>query len=301
MSFLRRKRFTSDADLTGKTVIVTGANTGIGYWAARDFALRQAKVILACRSKERAEAAREKIVSETGNNNVVVRLLDLFDFSSVRQFAEQIHKEEERLDILVNNAGLAGADQQPSEHGLEITMATNHFGPFLLTLLLIDLLKKSSQGRIVIVSSVAHSYHKQAIEFDKMCYQKEKGTLANYAWSKLANVLFTKELARRLQGTGVTANCLHPGAVDTEIWRNVPTALRFLLAPIKLFFKTSEQGAETTIYLAVSEEVEGHSGLYYEDCKLAENKLGALAKDAELAKKMWDFSVKVTGFSGDIL
>lgn len=301
MSFLwskgKRCTTTSEKDLTGKTVIITGANTGIGYWTARDVATRHAKVIIACRSEERGKAARDKIALETGNEKVFVRPLDLFDFSSVRRFAEQINKEEDRLDILVNNAGIAGLPQQPSEHGLEITMATNHYGHFLLTLLLMDLLKKSSPSRIVNVSSKAQTYRNTTIDFDN---RKDKGTFANYALSKLANVLFTKELAHRLEGTGVTANCLHPGVVATEIWRNVPVVMQVLLKPMTWFFKTPEDGAQTTIYLAVSEEVEGMTGQYYIDCALAEDKVNPLANDKELAKKLWDYSAQVTGVSGDI-
>ncbi|XP_070177460.1 retinol dehydrogenase 11-like isoform X2 [Littorina saxatilis] len=249
----KAKRCTDSTDLRGKTVIITGANTGIGFSTARDLAARDAKVILACRSKERGEAARQDIVVATGNKNVVVRQLDLFDFESVRQFAEQILREEDRLDILINNAAIFGLPQPPSKHGLEVTMAINHFGHFLLTLLLLDLLKKSAPSRVITVSSGANGMDKKVgIDFSNLHCERAQSQFARYAASKLANIFFTRELARRLHGTGVTAYCLHPGFVSTHIGRNLGAFSKSLLWALSSVIRSGDEGSQTSIFLAVS-------------------------------------------------
>ncbi|KAK3872325.1 hypothetical protein Pcinc_022543 [Petrolisthes cinctipes] len=204
--------------LDGKTVIVTGASAGIGKEAARDLARRGARIILACRNLEKAQRVAEEITTDTWNHNVVVRELDVSDLDSVRKFAKEILTTEEHLDILINNAGMAGHPKREVTHdGLELTMATNHYGHFLLTNLLLKLLKKSAPSRIIVVSSVMHKFCTKLDPEDLNFEKKYYSFFSSYNQSKLCNVLFTLELADRLKGVGVTANCLHPGAVATDI------------------------------------------------------------------------------------
>ncbi|XP_029041028.1 retinol dehydrogenase 14 isoform X1 [Osmia bicornis bicornis] len=273
--------------MDGKTVIITGCTSGIGKETARDIAIRGAKLIMACRNVEAAEKLKEELFKETGNTHIVVRKLDLSSLSSVRKFAEQINREEDRLDVLIHNAGTADVfEKKVTEDGLEMTMATNHYGPFLLTHLLIDLLKRSKPSRIVVVASSL--YFLARLNLNNV---NPTTTLPAYLYyvSKYANIVFTFELARRLEGTGVTANCLHPGLINTGIWKKVPSpfsyALRFTL---NTFFKTPEQGAQTTIHLAVSDEVNGISGKYFTDCH--EQQLRGDITDPAKGKKFWELS-----------
>ncbi|KAJ4431260.1 hypothetical protein ANN_19857 [Periplaneta americana] len=282
--------------LDGKTVIVTGANTGIGKETARDLARRGAKVILACRDLKKAEEARDEIIASTGNINVKVQHLDLSSLSSVRQFAEHINKTELRLDVLINNAGAAGMNHKLTRDNLSIGMQVNHFGPFLLTCLLVGLLKKSAPSRIVMVSSILHKYAN--FDIDNLNSEKWFGSTQVYNCSKLANILVANELARRLKGTGVTANSLHPGTVITDVWRRASRITKaFVFGILKFYVKDSVEGAQTTIHLAVSEEVEKVSGKYFVDCK--EAKPSKLALDEGLAKKLWEKSEMMVGLKSE--
>ncbi|EFN82737.1 retinol dehydrogenase 14 isoform X2 [Harpegnathos saltator] len=273
--------------MDGKTVIITGCTSGIGKETARNLAKRGAKVIMACRNTDNANQLKDEIVKETSNSNIVVHKLDLSSLQSIREFARQINREETRLDVLIHNAGTAETFQKKlTEDGLEMTMGTNHFGPFLLTHLLIDLLKRSKPSRIVVVAS--ELYRIARLNLNNI---NPTSTFPAYLYyvSKYANIVFTLELARRLEGTGVTANCLHPGMIDSGIWRNVPAPLSwFLTLIIKAFFKTPEQGAQTTIHLAVSEELNGVSGKYFMDC--AEHRLSNGVKEPSKGKKLWELS-----------
>lgn len=217
--------------------------------------------------------------------------MDLSSQKSIRDFATDIIKTEQKLNVLIHNAGIALAFRSAiSEDGVELTMATNHYGPFLLTHLLIDLLKKTPASRIVVVAS--ELYKLASVNLNNLNPTTTKPSAYLYYVSKYANIYFTRELARRLEGTNVTANCLHPGMIDTGIWRNVPFPLNY---PMKLitrgFFKTPQQGAQTTIHLSVSEEVAKVSGQYFMDCK--EHSLNAAASDMEKAKKLWEESAKI--------
>ncbi|TRY95107.1 hypothetical protein DNTS_003835 [Danionella cerebrum] len=255
--------------LKGKTAIVTGANTGIGKFIALDFARRGARVILACRSESRGSEALEEITEATGNQNVHLRLLDTSSLASVREFAARILEEEKGVHILVNNAGASGLPRKITDDGLEITFATNHIGPFLLTHLLLDLLKKSAPARIVNISSMNH--WKGEVDFAHFRGENLNHLMdAAYNHTKLHNIIWTNELAQRLQGTGVTANSLHPGIVMTEVMRNYNFIIRFLFNLVGFFFfKTAEEGASIPIYCAISEEAEGISGKYFDsDCLL---------------------------------
>lgn len=232
----------------------------------------------------------EEIIDTTKNTKVLVNKLDLSSFASIRKFAEDINKTETQLDVLIHNAGYAQTfKKDKSEDDIELTMATNHYGPFLLTHLLIDLLKKSAPSRIVVVAS---SFYRLA-SFN-LNNPNPVNTLPAYLYyaSKEANILFTRELARRLEGTGVTANCLHPGVVDTGIWRSVPAPLSWPLALInKLFFKTPVQGSQTTVMLAVDEKLSTVTGKYFSDCR--ESTLSAYVSDMNKARKLWEISEKM--------
>lgn len=217
--------------------------------------------------------------------------MDLSSQKSVRGFAADIIKTEPNLNVLIHNAGIALAFRsQQSEDGIELTMATNHYGPFLLTHLLIDLLKKTPSSRIVVVAS--ELYKLASVNLNNLNPLTTKPSAYLYYVSKYANIYFTRELARRLEGTGVTANCLHPGMIDTGIWRNVPFPMNYPMRLItRSFFKTPEQGAQTTIHLAVSDEVKGVTGQYFMDCK--ESTLNDAACDMDKAKKLWEESAKI--------
>ncbi len=219
----------SKASLTGKTVIITGGNTGIGKPTAIDLARRNARVILACRSVEKGEKAVIDIRRESENDNVVFRQLDLASLTSVRQFAAQILEEEPRIDILVNNAGVMMCPYTQTEDGFEMQFGVNHLGHFLLTNLLLERIKEAPAARIVNLSSMAYSQGKMNFEdlnWNHTTYKR----LGAYSQSKLANVLFTRALARRLEGTNVTVNAVHPGVVNTELSRHTRFLVRDLLA-----------------------------------------------------------------------
>ena len=287
------------AKLHGKTVIVTGANTGIGRETALDLADRGARVILACRNLDKAQAAAEKIRKETGSDKVIVKELDLASLKSVRNFAEDVHQTEDRLDILINNAGIMRCPYWTTEDGFEMQFGVNHLGHFLLTNLLLDMLERSKPSRIINVSSLAHVRGK--IRFDDLQSEQDYSPGPAYCQSKLANVLFTRELSKRLDDDDILVTAVHPGIVKTELGRHTSFAkskLAYLtLVPLAwLFFKTPGQGAQTTIHCAVSDDVE--SGLYYSDCRPKEP--AEQGKDNGAAKKLWEVSADLVGFEKTI-
>ncbi|KAG9265175.1 dehydrogenase/reductase SDR family member 13-like, partial [Astyanax mexicanus] len=276
-----------------------GSNTGIGRETAVDLARRGARVILACRSQSRAEAALAIVKRTRWLSGVVFMQLDLASLKSVRSFAETFLKTESRLDILINNAGVYM--QGRTEDGLGLMFEVNHLGHFLLTHLLLDRLKECGPSRIVNVSSMGHNAGN--LDFNFFSTHKEFGAgdsymnvLKTYCNSKLCNVLFTHELAKRLQGTNVTCYSLHPGVIDTELPRHHTKTVRKLLRPIVvLFFKDAEAGAQTTLYCAVQEGIEGLSGRYFSDCSVKE--VQPKARDDAVAKKLWELSEKLCGLS----
>ncbi|CRK91450.1 CLUMA_CG005119, isoform A [Clunio marinus] len=283
-------KFTSNVRMDGKTVLITGGNSGIGKETAKDLAKRGARVIMACRTMDTANKARDEIIKETGNENVFVRKLDLSSQKSVREFAAEILKSERKIDVLIHNAGYANTfHKAKSEDGIEYTMATNHYGPFLLTHLLIDLLKKSTPCRIVIVASECYRMSRFHLEKHLNPIDVMPGYL--YYISKSANIMFAIELAKRLKGTDITVNFLHPGMIDSGIWRNVPFPLSIGMSFMKSFFKTTVEGAQTTLMVACSEELNGVTGKYYLDCQ--ERELQPYITVAEEHKRLWDESVKI--------
>ncbi|XP_073779103.1 dehydrogenase/reductase SDR family member 13a.3 isoform X1 [Danio rerio] len=292
-------RYKGNATLNGKTAIVTGCNTGIGKTTALDLARRGARVILACRNQERAEAAVYDIRKESGNSEVLYMHLDLASLQSVRDFAETFLKTEPRLDLLINNAGLIASGR--TEDGFGMAFGVNHLGHFLLTLLLLDRLKQSENSRVVNVSALLHRLG--SLDFNLLNTQKDLVTgqsywhaIKAYCHSKLCNVLFTRELANRLEGTSVTCYCLHPGVISTEIGRYMGPLQKLLCLPMsKLFFLDPEAGAQTTLYCALQEGLEPLSGRYFSSCALQE--VGALGRDDALARKLWDVSERLCGLS----
>ncbi|KAL7640090.1 UNVERIFIED_CONTAM: hypothetical protein RMT77_009504 [Armadillidium vulgare] len=283
---------TSKADLKGKTVLITGASAGIGKETALDLAKRGARVILACRNPAKAEEVKECIMKSSGNKSVLVYKIDTSDLNSVRECAAEVLKKEKRLDILINNAGIAGNGEKClTNDGLELTMATNYFGHFLLTNLLIDLLKKSSPSRIINVSSIVHRFCFE-IDAEDLNFDKKYDRISAYARSKICNILFTKELSRRLVGTGVTANSLHPGIVYTNIWYDCKSFLMTYLNLIAYTLGINErEGAQTTIYAAVSEDLKNITGKYFDNCQ--EGVRSSLAENLETAQKLWTVSEKI--------
>lgn len=282
-------RCISTRRLDGRTVIITGGSAGIGKATAYELARRGARVILGCRNLTKAQKVTDDIKASTGNSEVMVEELDVSNLDSVRKFAKNIKEKEKAIHILVNNAGVGIPDKRTTAQGLELTMATNHYGHFLLTNLLLDVIKATPSSRIVTVSSLAHISCKH-LDFDDLNFTNiPYSVYGAYAQSKFCNILFTKELTRKLEGTGVTANCLHPGAVATELFNRDNSVLGTVLTYLAyVVAKDINGGAQTSIYLAVSEEVEGVSGKYFVDCK--ETNCSSQADDAGLAKKLWEAS-----------
>ncbi|RDD40165.1 Retinol dehydrogenase 14 [Trichoplax sp. H2] len=299
--FLRRyfagRYCNSKAMMHQKTIIITGCNTGVGKETAIDLAKRGARVIMACRDDQRGLQAAQQVRQQSGNNNVTYKHLDLASFASIRQFANDIIDNEKQISVLINNAAVAHCPYSTTQEGFEMQFGVNHLGHFLLTNLLLDKLKESAPSRIVIVSSGLYKY--ATIDFDDLHGVRYYSPQVAYKQSKLANLLFAHELNKKLQGSGVTVNSVHPGVVRTDLGRHsewVKSYWIVLLRPLlMLILKTPLQGAQTSIYCAVAEELEGVSGHYYGDCM--EKKLLPRAKDDEIAKKLWDISCKLVNLT----
>ncbi len=276
--------------MSGKTCLITGATSGIGEVAARELAKAGAKVVLVGRSRAKAEATAEAIRREAGGAPVEYLLADLSSQAEVRRLAGEVKAHHPRIDVLINNAGAMIAPRRESVDGIEMTWALNHLAYFLLTNLLLDTLKASAPSRIVSVSSDAHRMV-SGIDFDDVEGKKSYKSFRAYSQSKLANVLFTRELARRLAGSGVTANCLHPGVVATNFTAGEGWALWALKQVTRVIGISSEEGAKTTVYLASSPEVEGVSGEYFVKCKPTRPAKAAL--DDGAARRLWELSEKM--------
>ncbi|KAF2884586.1 hypothetical protein ILUMI_21589 [Ignelater luminosus] len=300
---------TSTARLDGKTVIVTGSNTGIGKITVKDFYKRGGRVLMACRNLEKAKEAAEDIKKECeGLQNlgtIVVIKLDLSSLKSIRDCAEHLLETEQHIDILVNNAGVMFCPESRTEDGFEMQIGTNHLGHFLFTLLLLPRMIKSAPARIVNVSSVGHSFLRGPMNLDDLNWeQRSYSTTQAYFQSKLANVLFTKELARRLKEAnidGVTTYSLHPGNINTDLQRHVDDSffrgMSWIMNMFRPFLKTPVQGAQTTIYCSVDENASKETGLYYAECKVKQP--SSKANNVEDAKKLWDLSLKMVGLPQD--
>lgn len=281
-------------ELHGKTCLITGANAGIGKAAAIALARQGARVVLLCRSEARGRAAMAEIERRGGSGSLDLLVADLASQRLIREAAEEYLQRFERLDVLINNAAvLAWRERQLNEDGLEMTFAVNHLAPFLLTGLLLDRLEECAPARIVTVASGAH--RRAELDFDDLQNERDYSPFDAYSRSKLANVYFTYELARRLEGTGVTANCLHPGVVSTALFRDMTPLLRVLVWLGRPFLLKPESGADTAVYLAAAPEVEGVTGRYFE--KREQVRSSPVSYDADVARRLWDVSEALTASS----
>ncbi|CAN7941078.1 unnamed protein product [Ixodes pacificus] len=291
---------TSPQQMDGKTVIITGGNAGIGKETAKELARRKARVILACRNTNKGQEAANEIFLET-QQAVVVKHLDLSSLQSVRDFARDIVFTEPRLDVLINNAGMALEDDQLhlTEDGYELAFQTNYLGHFLLTMLLLDLLKKTAPSRVVNVSSGLH--HVGAT--DRM-EERIRGTLRSsptltYSHTKMANLMFTIELAKRLKNDGVTVNALHPGMIETGISDGLVGRDLYFRINFWIFGKTAKEGAQTSIYAAVDPKLSGETGYYFSDCRKAW--INWRARNAERNRELFETSVKLTHLEDSVV
>jgi len=282
-------------EMQGKICVVTGANSGIGKETVRGLARMGAHIVMACRNAEKGQAALEEIRREPGAGQIDLLVAELGSQSAVRDLAAQIRSNYPRLDVLINNVGALFSKRRLSSDGIEMTMALNHLGVFLLTLSLLDLLKASAPSRIVNVSSAAHERAK--IDFADLQFEHRKyAGFSAYGQSKLMMNLFTVELARRLKGTGVTVNSLHPGLVSTNFGSEGGGAgFKAIFGLIRPFMLTSEQGAQTTLHMATSAEGAERSGDYFVKSKPA--KPNSLSLDPQLAAQLWQVSESLTGLA----
>jgi NAD(P)-dependent dehydrogenase (short-subunit alcohol dehydrogenase family) len=269
-------------DLEHRTFLVTGANTGIGRATATELARRGARVVLACRSEAKTAPVLDAVKQETGNDAVAFLALDLGDLDSVRGAAATFLERGEPLHVLINNAGVA-SQRGITAQGFERTFGVNHLGHFLFTTLLLDHLRASGGARVVNVSSDAH-YQAKGIEFDALREPTSVTGLREYSVSKLCNVLFTQELARRVPANEVAAFSLHPGVIASDIWRRLPGPAEWLA---KRFMKSPEEGSATSVYCATSPDLAGKSGGFYVDCR---EKAPNAAATADLARELWERS-----------
>jgi len=277
-------------ELAGKTFLITGANTGIGKITARELLRQGAHVVLACRSREKTEPVVAELRREAGHDRIEHVALDLGDLASVRACAAALLARELPIHGLINNAGLAG-QRGLTQDGFEVQFGTNHLGHYLFTRLLLERITASGPARIVNVSSASH-YNAPRIDWDALRQKTRTVTaMREYAVSKLANVLFTKALARRLDASRVTAYALHPGVVATDVWRRVPAPVRWLM---KQFMITPEEGARASLVCATAPELAGQTGRYY-DVGGVERRPSRLAEDAALAEELWRRSAEWTG------
>mgnify|MGYP001367734493 FL=1 len=267
--------------MTDKVVLITGSTDGIGRQAALELAALGATVLVHGRDAARGRNVVEEIRTATGNQKVDLFIADLSSLQQVRQLAADITNRCSALHVLINNAGVFMNERQLTVDGLETTFAVNHLAPFLLTNLLLDLLKKSAPSRIITVSSVAHT--RGNLDFDNLQAEKSFGGYSSYALSKLANVLFAYELGELLAGTGITSNCLHPGVIGTKLLR----------AGFNITGANTSDGAETLIYLASSPETDGMTGKYFQQKQ--ETASSPITHDAPLRKRMWEISAQLTG------
>ena len=277
--------------MSGKHVVITGGNTGIGKEAAVGLAELGARVVITSRNEERGRAARDEIAERSGSSGVEVMRLDLASFRSIRSFAAGVLDHFDRLDVLVDNAGLILLRRRETEDGFEETFGVNHLGHFLLTDLLLEKLRASAPARVVVVSSNAHRGAKRGLDFDDLQSERRYRWMEAYSKSKLANISFTRELARRLDSTGITVNALHPGFVRSDFGRGGDLGgvygwgIKYLASPFAI---SPERGARTTIYLASSPDVDGVTGGYFYKCRPAVP--SAAAQDDAAARRLWDAS-----------
>jgi NAD(P)-dependent dehydrogenase (short-subunit alcohol dehydrogenase family) len=279
------------ADLDSRTCVLTGATSGIGEETALALARGGAHLHLIARSMERAEATRARIRQETGADAVSLHRADLASLADVRRVADELLAACPRIDLLVNNAGVVNLSREETVDGFETTFAVNHLAYYALTNLLLDRLRDSAPARIVNVASDAHKFG--AIDLDDLQSERGYKAMRTYGRSKAANILFTVELARRLEGSGVTVNCVHPGPVATRLGKNNGWLGRTITAALSPFFLSPAKGARTSIHVATAPELADVSGRYF--ARQREVEAQSHATDAETARRLWEASARMTG------
>ncbi|XP_054857821.1 dehydrogenase/reductase SDR family member 13-like [Eublepharis macularius] len=293
-NFVRGPKCPNERSLRGKTVVLTGGNSGIGKATALELARRGARVILACRNKEQAESAVYDIRRESGNNEVLFMSLDLANLNSVRSFADAFLRSEPRLDILINNAGVLYGGK--SGEGFNLAFQVNYLSHFLLTHLLLDRLKHCAPTRVVVLGSIVYIMGRIDLQNIQKPVDGVLKSFQAYCNSKLANVLYTRELAKRLEGTSVTCYAVHPGFVKTNVIRQFPMWMRLVTDNIGwLVLRDPMTAAQTSIYCATQKGIERFSGHYFADCKLRQP--FPKACDDALAKKLWEFTERMLGLT----
>ncbi len=279
--------------MRGRTCMITGASSGIGRATAMALARQGATLVLVCRDRGRGEATVQAIQQETGNRDVTLLLADLSTQAAIRQAAHDFLATDRPLHVLVNNAGIVNLQHQLTTDGIEEVFAVNHLAYFLLTLLLLDRLKASAPARVVNVASTAHRF--SGIDFDNLQGERSYRTMNIYGQSKLENIMFTYALARRLDGSGVTVNCLHPGGVGTGLGTNNGAWAQTISKLIRPFMRSPESGALTSIYLASSPQIEGVSGKYFVRCKAKRS--SKISYDEAAQRRLWEISARLTGIA----
>lgn len=282
----------SSKTLSQPLTLITGANSGIGYGTALGMARRGYHVVMLCRNRQKGEAARQSIIDRTGSESVDLMLCDLSSQRQIRDFCAAFHDRYDRLDVLINNAALIPPRLTMTEDGIEYQWQVNVLAPFMLTLLLMDLLRASAPARVVNLSSSVHSSGR--IDFDDLSTERGHGPSGwgQYANTKFADVVFTQELARRLAGTGVTTYAVHPGVIGTELTRTLPGFINTLY---KAFVPGPEKGAETSIYCATEPGIEDQSGEYFAHSRRAA--MSPRARDEALGARLWAVSAEMTGLA----
>ncbi len=279
--------------MKNKTVLITGANSGIGKATAMDLASKGAHIVMVCRNKEKAEIAKKEIIEKTKNNTIDIIIADISSLNDVRRAAKEFSQNHSKLDVLINNAGLIFGQRENSVDGIEATFATNHLGHFLLTHLLLDTIKNTAKARIIHLSSVAHTMAKP--NWDDIENKKKYDFARVYAEAKLYTLMFSNELAKRLEGTGITSNAVHPGLVGSNFGKTSKNWYEYVIMLVQPFLISNEKGAETSIHLASSSEVENISGKYFAKKKITNP--SSTSQDKESWKKLWEISEKMAGLA----
>jgi NAD(P)-dependent dehydrogenase (short-subunit alcohol dehydrogenase family) len=282
-------------DLANKLCVVTGANSGIGKETVRAFANQGAYVIMVCRNEQRAKQAQQEIISDTGHRDIEIMLADLALQYDVREVVNQITQKFDKVDVLVNNAGIIADERQETVDGIERTLAINHLAPFLLTNLLFDHLKNAREARVTNVSSEVHRMGANNFDINNLQLTEGYSPMKAYGISKLCNIMFTHELAKRWADTPITTNSLHPGVVRTQLAEEANLLMKLFYTVGKPFMRSPRSGAQTTIYLTTSDEVQSISGKYFRNKKQAIP--AALAYDDNITTKLWEKSKELTALS----
>lgn len=288
------------AYMKDKRILITGATNGIGKAAALELANMEAEVIIVGRNPQKTQRVLNELKITSGNHNMNMLIADLSSIEQIRQLADEFLTKYDSLDVLINNAGAMFSEYKQSKDGLEMTFALNHISYFLLTNLLLDKLKHTAQAkgeaRIINVSSGAHMAANKGIKLDNLYEDKSYSMFGAYGSSKLANILFTYELANRLEGSGVTVNALHPGFVDSGFGNNTHGFISFMTGIMqRLVAKSSEEGAETPVYLAASPEVKGITGKYWQNKQ--QTKSSKISYNHQQQLKLWEVSAEITGLT----